>query len=92
VLSVTQKITTSWDIVGRAGRYNLDYETIGLPGAERDADSGNGYGGGIGYTLGQYVRLGFDVNYMNRKSEADITRNYDGVRAGFTITYGLKQR
>jgi hypothetical protein len=91
-LAVTQKITSAWDIVGRVGRYTLDYETVGLPGASRRTDTGNRYGGGIGYTLGQYVRLGFDASYMDRKSEADITRNYDGVRAGFTITYGLRKQ
>jgi hypothetical protein len=91
-LSALQKITSAWDIVGRVGRYKLDYETIGLPGAERRSDSGNRYGGGIGYTLGQYIRLGFDVNYIDRQSDASITRNYEGVRAGFTVTYGTKQR
>jgi len=91
-LAVTQKITTAWDIVGRVGQYKLDYETIGLPGGTRRSDSGNRYGGGVGYTLGQYIRLGFDVNYMDRESEADITRNYDGVRAGATVTYGLRKQ
>ena len=90
--AVVQKITHTWDVVGRAGRYKLNYETIGLPGAERRADSGNRYGGGIGYTLGQFVRLGFDVNYIDRQSDASSTRNYEGVRAGFTVTYGTKQR
>ena len=90
-LAVTQKITTAWDVVGRAGRYSLDYETVGLPGATRRSDTGNRYGGGIGYKLGEYIRLGFDVNYIDRVSEADVLRNYDGVRAGFTVTYGLKQ-
>ena len=91
-LAVTQKITTAWDIVGRAGHYTLDYETVGLPGANRRSDTGNRYGGGIGYTLGQYIRLGFDVNYMDRTSDADILRNYDGVRAGVSITYGLRKQ
>jgi hypothetical protein len=91
-VAVTQKITSNWDIVGRFGRYALDYETVGLPGATRRSDSGTRYGGGFGYTLGQYIRLGFDVNYMDRKSEADITRNYDGVRAGFSLTYGIRQQ
>ncbi len=55
-VAVVQKITTAWDVVGRVGRYKLDYETVGLPGTERRSDSGNRYGGGIGYSLGQYVR------------------------------------
>jgi Putative beta-barrel porin 2 len=91
-LSVTQKITSTWDIVGRTGRYILDYERVGLTDATRRSDSGVRYGGGVGYTLGEYVRLGFDVNYINRESKADITRNYDGVRAGLSITYGLKTK
>ena len=91
-IAVVQKITSTWDIVARGGRYRLDYEMIAVPGATRRTDTGIRYGGGIGYTLGEYIRLGVDVNYMDRKSEADITRNYEGVRGGFTVTYGLKQR
>jgi hypothetical protein len=91
-LTVVQKITSAWDVVGRGGRYKLDYERVGTADDVRRSDTGTQYGGGMGYTLGQYVRLGFDVNYMNRESEADITRNYDGVRAGFTVSYGTKQR
>ncbi len=91
-LSVTQKITTAWDVVGRFGRYTLDYEVVAIPGELQRTDSGRRFGGGIGYTLGQYVRLGFDVDYMDRRSEADIIRDYDGVRAGLAITYGTKQQ
>lgn len=91
-IGVLQKITTAWDVVGRAGRYNLDYETVGLPGVARRSDSGNRYGGGVGYSLGRYIRLGFDVNYIDRTSNADVTRNFEGVRAGFTVNYGTTQR
>ncbi len=92
LLSVTQKITTAWDVVGRAGHYTLDYEIVGVPGARQRTDSGRRFGGGLGYTLGQYVRLGFDVDYMERRSEAEIVRDYDGIRAGMTITYGTRQQ
>ena len=92
LLSATQKITTEWDVVGRGGYYTLDYEIIGVPGARQRTDSGRRFGGGIGYTLGQFVRLGFDVDYMDRRSEAEIIRDYDGIRAGMTITYGTKQQ
>ena len=91
-LSVTQKITAVWDVVARGGRYKLDYERVGVTDALRRTDTGSRYGGGIGYTVGQYLRLGFDLNYIDRQSEADVTRNYEGVRAGFTITYGLRQQ
>jgi hypothetical protein len=92
LLSATQKITTAWDVVGRVGYYTLDYEVVGVPGARQRTDTGRRFGGGIGYTLGQFVRLGFDVDYMDRRSEAEIIRDYDGIRAGMTITYGTKQQ
>lgn len=91
-LTVVQKITSSLDVVARGGRYRLDYERIGLAGDARRSDSGVRYGGGIGHMLGEYMRLGFDVNYIDRQSEADITRNFEGVRAGISVTYGIKQR
>lgn len=91
-LNVMQKITTTWDVVGRFGYYRLDYEIVGIPGERQRTDSGRRFGGGVGYTLGQYVRLGFDVDYLDRRSEADVIRDYDGIRAGMTITYGTKQQ
>ena len=91
-LSVTQKVTTAWDLVGRIGHYKLDYEIVGIPGQRQRTDTGRRFGGGVGYSLGQYMRLGFDVDYMDRTSEADITRDYDGIRAGLAITYGIKQQ
>jgi hypothetical protein len=91
-LTVVQKITSSIDVVGRGGLYRLDYERIGLSDNVRRSDSGVRYGGGIGYLLGEFVRVGFDVNYIDRESEADITRNYEGVRAGVSMTYGIKRR
>ena len=91
-LTVVQKITTNVDVVGRGGRYRLDYERIGLAENLRRSDSGVRYGGGLGYMLGEFVRIGFDVNYIDRESEADITRNYEGVRAGVSVTYGIRRR
>ena len=91
-VSVTQKITSTWDVVGRVGRYALDYERVGLPGQDRRTDNGHRRGVGVGYALGRYVRLGFDVDYVDRRSTTDVVRNYDGVRAGFGITYGIRQR
>lgn len=90
-LDVTQKITRRWDVVGRGGTYTLDYQRISAAGAEDRKDHGKFYGGGIGYTLGEHVRVGFDVDYLDRRSERDITRTYDNVRMGASVTYGLKQ-
>ncbi len=39
-LNVMQKITTTWDVVGRFGHYRLDYEIVGIPGERQRTDSG----------------------------------------------------
>ena len=90
-LDVTQKITRRWDVVGRGGTYTLDYQRISAAGAEGRKDRGKLFGGGLGYLLGEHVRFGVDVDYLDRRSDTDITRTYDNVRAGASITYGLKQ-
>ena len=91
-LSVTQKITTAWDIVGRAGRYTLELRDhrrarrrprARIPAIATAAASAT--------RSGEYVRLGFDVNYMDRTSEADITAELRRhPRRLSTITYGLR--
>lgn len=91
-LSVVQKITSVWDVRVFGGRYGLDYQALGASHTGRRRDTGTQYGGGVGYTLGQHVRVGFDVNYIDRSSDAEITRSYSGYQAGLSVTYGLRQR
>ncbi len=45
-------------------------------------------GTGIGRRLGQDLRIGVDVNYVTRGSSVPF-REYSGVRAGGSVTYGL---
>jgi hypothetical protein len=90
-VGVTQRITTKWDVVSRIARQTLDYSVVSLPGDLARKDHGWRYGAGLGYRLGEYIRLGFDVDRFERQS--DITaRRYDSWRAGGSLTYGIKQR
>jgi hypothetical protein len=49
------------------------------------------YGGGLGYRLGRATRLGVDVMYYSRSPSAVSRREYKGLRAGASLTYGLAQ-
>jgi hypothetical protein len=93
-LTATQRITTTWDLVGRTGWQSLAYQQFALPAADSvladHVDHGRLYGGGIGYRIGQTMRVGFDANYYARTSQVDLTRNYSGLRYGFSISYGTQ--
>jgi hypothetical protein len=88
---VTQKVTSHWDLAGAAGRQWLGYRSI-LTGPGRVANtSDHGYraGGGVGYELGQSVRIGVNVDYYSRTSNEAGFREYNGLRAGGSFTYGF---
>jgi Putative beta-barrel porin 2 len=90
--SVTQRITKTWDVVGRVGQQLLDYRSVRsqqLATAAR-SDTAREYGLGVGYWLGGAVRLGVDVNYLVRRSE-EFSRQYEGLRVGAAVSYGLSQ-
>ena len=81
-LAVTQKITTAWDVVGRFGHYKLDYETIGLPGANRRSDSGNRYGGGSRLHAGRVrpagLRRELHGSHVGSRHHAQLRRDAGG--------------
>jgi hypothetical protein len=87
--SVTQVITRSWDVKVTGGHQRLDYRSI----AVRDARSTRvdrlvSYGAGVGYRITRGTRLGLDVDYFRRQTDL-AARQYEGLRAGTSITYGL---
>ena len=93
-LKVTQKITHRWDVVGMASKQWLDYrriEGLALSDAPSHADHSYRLGGGVGYTLGNSVRVGVDLAYYKRSSPL-VLREYDGLRVGGSFTYGLTQQ
>lgn len=91
IFDVKQALGPFWDVVGRAGRARLSYESF-------DVGTGNAfgpaqreqlvtYGIGIGRRLGDNVRVGVDVDHGRRRSDAE-RREYDGFKVGGSFTYG----
>jgi putative beta-barrel porin BBP2 len=87
--SVTQRLSSRWDVVGRAARQVLDYQAVGLLTAPEHTDRVTQWGGGVGCHLGEIVRVGVDTDYYTRRSPIS-NRRYDGWRTGLSITYGIK--
>jgi hypothetical protein len=91
-LTVVQRITTAWDMVGRASRQTMAYRNLaGVDDLEKRVDRSWILGGGFGYHLGESLRLGLDANYYRRESQALVFRNFEGLRVGASISYGLPQ-
>jgi hypothetical protein len=83
--TVTQRIIGRWDVQVTGGRDRLAYEA--LVASEQRTDYINRFGGGVGYAMGDQIRLGFDIHSYDRSS-MDPNREYGAVRAGVSVTYG----
>ena len=93
-VTVTQRMLTSWELVARGGHQRLDYRQLSATGAAVDAgkpDVGYIAGAGIGYRVGEILRLGVDTNYYTRRSEFEGRRDYEGLRVFGSIVYGIQQ-
>lgn len=88
--SIAQQIFGPVDVVGRIGRQRLDYrDRVGADiVATNREDHVVTYGGGVGYHLGRDIRIGVNVDNARRTS-AISDRQYDGLRYGLAVTYGL---
>jgi hypothetical protein len=91
-VSVTERVTHAWDIVARGGWQSLDYHQLAsVADVGGRVDKGRVYGAGIGYRIGETLRLGIDANYYQRTSESLALREYEGLRFGASFSYGLSQ-
>ena len=83
-LTVTQRIVGSWDAAVTGGRDRLAYQSVG----DRNdrTDFAGRFGGSVGYTLNDQIRLSFDINSFFRRSDIP-GRDYGGVRSGLSVTY-----
>lgn len=89
---VTQRITHVWDVVARGARQRLAYKNlVTLPNLPERIDRPWYAGAGVGYRVGETLRLGFDVNYYRRTMGLAAGRDYSGLRIGGSLTYGLPQ-
>jgi hypothetical protein len=87
--SIAQQVFGPIDVVARLGTQRLAYQT--RVGANVEApdrtDRVKTYGGGVGYRLGQSLRLGFNVD-KERRTSVVADREYRGLKYGTSITYG----
>jgi hypothetical protein len=91
-LTITERVTRSWDFVARGGRQSLDYQQLkAVAAATERTDIIRQYGGGVGYRVGQTLRLGFDAMYYRRHSSELSQRDFKGLRFGASVSYGLPQ-
>jgi len=88
--SIDQQIFGPVDVVGRISRQRLDYrDRVGVSvAAPERTDHVTSYGGGVGYRMARDLRIGFNIDKQRRESAVQA-RQYDGLRYGFAVTYGL---
>lgn len=87
-LVATPRLTDSWDVQARVGGQRLAYRApLGQLDVQDRADAVFVVGGGIGYRIGQDMRIGVNVDRQQRSS-LSYQRDYKGYRIGTSITYG----
>lgn len=93
-LRVIQRVTTHWDLAGNLGRQWLGYREVVAPGTVGGDRLDRSYyaGGGIGYEMSEDLRVGFEANYYQRTSNTVTFNEYNGLRLGAVISYGLPSR
>jgi hypothetical protein len=87
-LTLTQRVVGLWDIQVQGGRDRLNYQGILGAGILSHLDTVDRVGGGIGYQLRDDTRISFDVRSIQRQSPVP-SRDYNTLRAGLSVTYGL---
>jgi hypothetical protein len=83
--TLTQRVIGRWDVQLSGGRDRLSYQASN-PADERLDHIGR-FGGGVGYAVGDQIRVSFDVNSFYRSSDLP-GREYGGVRSGLSVSYG----
>ncbi|HEY6563546.1 MAG TPA: outer membrane beta-barrel protein, partial [Pirellulaceae bacterium] len=89
--TIAQQIYGPVDAEARIGSRRLAYEDslVGEVDVENRVDQIRNFGGGIGYRTSRDLRIAFTAEKTHRRSEID-DRQYDDLRYGVTITYGLQ--
>ena len=91
-LTVTQRVTQRWDVLGRGSAQRLAYRDLDT-GQSRQGrvDRGREFGGGIGYRVRETVRFGVNASHATRRSPVEGLRNFEGTRVFASIAYGIQQ-
>jgi hypothetical protein len=83
-LTGTQRVIGQWNVQFTGGRDWLDYRSL-EPGNRR-RDLIRRYGGGIGYDVGDELRIGFDMLWQTRQSPRS-DHDYRSFKSGVSLTY-----
>ena len=83
--TLTQRVVGRWDVQLSGGRDRLTYRSINPTSNQKDFIGR--FGAGVGYALNDELRASIDVNSFYRSSDIP-TREYGGIRAGVSVTYG----
>ena len=88
--TVTQRIAGPLDVQGRLGYLTLAYRkrVSDASALENRRDRVKTVGGGLGYRLGRDLRLAFNIERQQRQSPI-TRRNYEGLRYGASLTFGM---
>ncbi len=89
--SIAQAVTDRVRLTGSFGRQRLDYQALGGRSSDLGARIDNGTTIGAALTLftsSRKMSFGLTADYARRDSGV-LSRQYDGIRYGAVITYGL---
>jgi hypothetical protein len=89
-LELTQRLTQTWDVVGKGVFQELAYRQLRPLPTVGSTETGRGAGFGVGYWVGQTLRLSVEAMYSARRS-GETARQYDGLRVGASVSYGILQ-
>ncbi len=87
--TVTQRVSSVWDIQGRVGRQDLAYRTLrgSLVDLLQDrTDRTDQRGGGVGYRFRRTTRIGVNLEWTRRSSPLQF-RDYQAFRVGVSVSY-----
>jgi hypothetical protein len=89
MVDVIQQLFGPVDVAARAGVTTVAYrDRGGVPTAGKQPDRTNIYGGGVGYHLGQDIRIGVNADQQKRTSPTP-GHGYEGLRLWMAVSYGL---
>jgi hypothetical protein len=91
-LFIRRAVGGRFDVILNAARHRYDYRDLqiaGVPPLEPRVDRTDEYGANFGYRMRGNTRVGFGGTYYTRRSTREVFRQYDGLRAGLTVTYGF---
>jgi hypothetical protein len=90
--SISRALGQTWGVSVRAGRHQLTYHK--RPDAVSSQPGGTDtvriYGGSIFLRLNPLVQTGVNADYQNRRAPEFREREYEGLRVGAFISYGLR--